>query len=85
MSYERQLQMRQVYSTLSLGVELIKSDINLKFRQNLMYPVTLPIEEVFKGSNNRTLPCAYATPTSNGLLENLFHFTEKTRNGNRAF
>ena len=32
MSYERQLKERQVYKTLSICVELIKSDVNLKFR-----------------------------------------------------
>ena len=30
--YERQLKERQVYKTLSICVELIKSDVNLKFR-----------------------------------------------------
>ena len=29
---ERQLKERQVYKTLSICVELIKSDVNLKFR-----------------------------------------------------
>ena len=37
-----------------------------------MYHVTLSIEDVFKESNIRTVPCAYASPTSNELLENLF-------------
>ena len=50
-----------------------------------MYSVTLSIEDVFKGANNRTVPCAYATPTANGLLENVSHFTEKTRNRQGAF
>ena len=45
-----------------------------------MYPVTLSIGDVFKGSNNRTVPCAYASPASNGLLEKFIHFTEKARN-----
>ena len=30
--YERQLKERQVYKTLSICVELIKSDVNRKFR-----------------------------------------------------
>ena len=30
--YERQLKEQQVYKTLSICVELIKSDVNLKFR-----------------------------------------------------
>ena len=64
--------MRQVYETLSLGVGLLKSNVNLKFRR-------------FNGSNNRAVPGSYATPTSNGLLERLFQFTEKTRNGKGAF
>ena len=68
--------MRQVKKTLSLSVELIKSDVNLKL---------ISIGDVFKGSNNRTVPCAYASPTSNGFLENLFHFTEITRNVIGAF
>ena len=50
-----------------------------------MHPVTLSIEDVFKGSNIRTVPCAYDTPSSNGLLENLIDFAEKTRNGKGAF
>ena len=32
MPYERQLKERQVYKTLSICVELIKGDVNLKFR-----------------------------------------------------
>ena len=32
MPYERQLKERQVYKTVSICVELIKSDVNLKFR-----------------------------------------------------
>ena len=32
MPYERQLKERQVYKTLSICVELIKSDVNLKVR-----------------------------------------------------
>ena len=32
MPYERQLKDRQVYKTLSICVELIKSDVKLKFR-----------------------------------------------------
>ena len=35
MPYERQLKARQVYRPLSLGVELKKSDVNLKFRLNV--------------------------------------------------
>ena len=49
-----------------------------------MYPPTLSIEDVFKESNTRTVPCAYVTPTSNGLLENLIQFTIKTRNGKKV-
>ena len=44
-----------------------------------MYPVTLSIEDVFKGTDVRTIPCAYASPKSNGLLENFIDFTEKTK------
>ena len=55
-----------------LGVELIKSDVNLNLA--LMCHVTLSAGDVFKGSNNRAFPCAYASPTSNGLLEKLIHF-----------
>ena len=50
-----------------------------------MYPVMLSIEDVFKGSNNRTVPCAYDSPASNGLLEKLFHFTERARIVKGAF
>ena len=50
-----------------------------------MYHVTNSIDDVFKGSTVRTVPCAYVTPTSDGLLENLIDFTEKTRNGKGAF
>ena len=50
-----------------------------------MYPVMLSIEDVFKGSNNRTVPCAYASPISDELLENLFQFTQMTRNIKGAF
>ena len=32
MPYERQLKEKQIYKTLSICVELIKSDVNLKFR-----------------------------------------------------
>ena len=79
MPYERQLKERQVYKTLSICVELIKSDVNLKFR--LKYLLTLSIENGFKDSNIRPVSSAYATPTSNGLLENLIQFTIKTRHG----
>ena len=50
-----------------------------------MYPVALSIGDAFKGLNNRTVPCAYASPSSNVLLENLNQFTEKTRNVKGAF
>ena len=83
MSFERKLKQRQVYKTLSICVELIKSDVNLKFR--LKVSCTLFIEDIVKESNIRTVPCAYATPTSNGLLENLIQFIIKTRNGKGSF
>ena len=34
MPFERQLKVRQVYKTFSLGVELIKGEVNLKFSLN---------------------------------------------------
>ena len=71
--------MWQVYKTLSLGVDLIKSEVNLKARLNVS--VTLSIEDVFKG----TVPCAYATPTSTGLLKHFIQFSEKTRKGKGVF
>ena len=83
MPYERQLKERQIYNTLSIFVELMKFYVNLKFR--LKYHLTLSIEDVFKESNVRTVPCAYATPTSNGLLENLIQVTIKTRNKKGSF
>ena len=33
-----------------------------------MYPITLSIGDVLKGSKNRTVPYAYASPISDGLL-----------------
>ena len=45
----------------------------------------LSIEDVFNESNIRTVPCAYVTPTSNGLLDDLIQFTIKTRNGKWSF
>ena len=82
MSYESQLkEERQVYKTLSICVESIKSDVNLKFRLK----VSSNVKAVFKESNIRTVPCAYAIPTSIGLLENLIQFTIKTRNGKESF
>ena len=73
MPYERQLKERQVYKTLSICVEFIKSDVNLKFRlkvsSNVIYRRCF-----FKESNIRTVPCAHATPTCKGLLENLMQF-----------
>ena len=50
-----------------------------------MYPVTLSIGDVLKGSNKRTVPCAYASPASNGLLGKFINFTEKARNVKGAF
>ena len=50
-----------------------------------MYHLMLSIEDVFKESNIRTVPCAYATPTSIGLLEHLIQFTIKTRHGKGSF
>ena len=35
MPYKRQLKERQVYKTLSICVELIKNDVNLKLRLNV--------------------------------------------------
>ena len=49
-----------------------------------MTPVALTIEDVFNGSNNRTVPGPYVTSIIKGLLKNLIHFTEKTRNGKRG-
>ena len=80
MSNERQLKERQVYKTLSIWIDLIKSDVNLKFRLKVS-----STEDVFKVSNIRTVPCAYATQTSNGLLEFLIQLTIKTRNGKGSF
>ena len=42
------------------------------------------IGDVFKESNIRTVPCAYATPISNGLVENLIQFTIKTKKRKRV-
>ena len=46
MPFERQLKERQVYKTLSICVELIKSDVNLKFRlkvsSNVIYGRRFP-------------------------------------------
>ena len=39
MPYERQLKERQVYKTLSICVELIKNDVNLKFRLKVSFKV----------------------------------------------
>ena len=50
-----------------------------------MYPVTLSIGDVLKGSNKRTVPCDYASPASNGLLEKFIHFIEKAINVKGAF
>ena len=83
MPYEKQLKERQVYKTLSICIELIKSDVNLKFRLNVSSNVIY--RRRFRESDIRTVPCAYATPTSNGLLENLIQFIIKTRNGNWSF
>ena len=74
--------MRQVYETLSLGVGLLKSNVNLKFRLNVSCKAIH--SRRLNGSNNRTVLGSYATLTSNGLLESLFQFTEKTRNGKRG-
>ena len=82
-SNERQLNERQVYKTLSICVELIKSDVNLKFRLSVSSNVIY--RRRFKKSNIRTVPYAYATQTSNELLENLIPFILKTRNGKGSF
>ena len=50
MPYERQIKESLVYKNLSICVELIKSDVNLKFR--LKDPLTLSIEDVFKEYQN---------------------------------
>ena len=50
-----------------------------------MSPVKVSLEDVFNGSNNRTVPGAFDTPRTNGLLKNLIQFTEKTRNGKGSF
>ena len=84
MAYERQLKERQVYKILTIGVELIKSDVYLKFRLKVSSNVIY--KRRFQGvENNRTVPCAYATPLSNGLLENLIQLNIKTRNGKGSF
>ena len=83
MSYERQLKERQVYKTLPICVELIKSDVNLKFR--LKVSSNIKYRRRFQESNIRTVPCAYVTPTSNGLLENFIQLTIKTKNGKGSF
>ena len=83
MPYESQLKKRQVYKTLSICVELIKSDVNQKLRLKVSSNVI--IEDVFNESNIRTVPCAHATPTFKGLLENLMQFIIKTGNGKGSF
>ena len=83
MPYKRQLKDRQVYKALSTCVELIKSDVNLKFRLKVFSNVIY--RRRFQEVEYRTVPCAYATPTSNGLLENLIQLTIKTRNGKGTF
>ena len=35
MSKERQLRVRHVYKILSLGIQIIKNDVNLKLRLNV--------------------------------------------------
>ena len=44
-----------------------------------MYALDLFIRDVFRGSNNKTVPEAYATQASNGLLERLLQFAETTK------
>ena len=80
MPYERQLKERQVYKTLSICVELIKSDVNLKFRLKVSSNVIY--RRRFQGVE---YPCAHATPASKGLLENLIQLIIKTRNGKGSF
>ena len=70
--------MRHVHKNLSLGVEQIERDVSLKFSLNVSCNAIK--RRRFKGSNNRTVPCAYVSPATNGLLEKLVNFTEKARN-----
>ena len=44
-----------------------------------MNAVTLSIEDVFKGSNDRTALDAYVTPASNGLLDCLIQSIEEDK------
>ena len=70
MPKERQLRVRHVYKSLSLGIEFIKSDVNLKFRLNV-YLVTLSKADVFKGSTNINDPGVCATLAPKRLLDHL--------------
>ena len=83
MPYERQLKVRQIYKTLSLGVEQIKSDVNLKFSLNVSCNAIH--RRRFQRIEDRTVPCAYASPASNGLLKKFIYCTEKARNVKGAF
>ena len=83
MPYERQLKEQQVYKTLSICVELIKSDVNLKFRLKVSSNVIY--RRHFQGVEYQNCSMCLSTPTSNGLLENLIQFTIKTRNGKGSF
>ena len=83
MPYERQLKEMQAYKTLSICVELIKSDVNLKFR--LKVSVNVIYRRRFQGVEYQNCSMCSCTPTSKGLLENLIHFIIKTRNGKGSF
>ena len=84
MPKERQLRVRHVYKSLSLGIEFIKSDVNLKLRLNV-YLVTLSKADVVKGSTNINDPGVCATLAPKRLLDHLIQFAEKSRSGKYHF
>ena len=79
---EGQLRVRHVYKFLSLGIEFIKSDVNLKLRLNVGGNTK---EDVFKGSTSINDLGACATLASKRLLDRLIQFAEKARSGKIPF
>ena len=83
--HERQLKEQQVYKAWSICVELIKSDVNLKFRQKVSSNVIY--RRRFQGVEYQN--CSMCLCHSNikriSILENLIQFTIKTRNGKGSF
>ena len=83
MAYERQLKERQVYKTLPICIELIKSDVNLKFRLKVSSNVIY--RRRFQGVEYQNCSMCLYHSNIQRIISKLDSVQHKDKNGKGSF